>query len=96
MANTVQKNNKGRLGSIVAGVASAVAVAGVAVAATIALKDKKTREKVKKSLEGIKDRAINYVESLEKKPETKKIISNTKKSSKKIIKVTKKAKKVTK
>lgn len=65
MGNMIKKNNKSRLGSVVAGVAGAVAVAGVTVAATIALKDKKTREKVKKAFTNIKNQAMDYVETLE-------------------------------
>lgn len=86
MVNTVQKNKKSGFGGVVAGVAGAVAVAGVAVAAAIALKDKKTREKVKRTLVAVKDQAMNYVETLENKPEAKKIISDVKKVSKKVVK----------
>lgn len=58
-----QDHNK-NIGSVVAGVAGAVAVAGVAVAATMALRDEKTREKAKKVLINVKDQAIDYVGTL--------------------------------
>lgn len=57
-------NNKNAIGSVVSGVAGAVAIAGVAVAATMALSDKKTRKKVKKVLIDVKDQATDYVETL--------------------------------
>lgn len=66
MLNTNQKkqgDNKNTIDPVVAGIAKAVAIAGVAVA--IALKDKKTREKIKKSFISIKDQAIDYVKTLE-------------------------------
>lgn len=61
-----QNNGSGSFGSIVAGVAGAVAVAGVTVAATIALRNKKNREKAKKILLKVKDQTLDYVDSLKK------------------------------
>lgn len=50
--------------------AGTVAIAGVAVAATIALKDEKTRKKVGKVLTDVKDQAIDYVETLKTESDT--------------------------
>jgi hypothetical protein len=76
MATTNQKkieNNKKVLGSVVAGVAGAAVIAGAAVAATMALKDEKTREKVKNALIKAKDQAISYVDTFKSTdPSTKK------------------------
>lgn len=81
-----KQNNKNTIGSVVTGVAGAAAIAGVTVAATMALKDKKSREKVKKMLINVKDQAIDYVETLKTEPKagegtrmTKKIATDTKK-----------------
>lgn len=85
-----KQNNKNTIGSVVAGVAGAAAIAGVTVAATMALKDKKSREKVKKMLISVKDQTIDYVETLKTEPNagegtsmTKKIAADTKKVVKK-------------
>lgn len=81
-----QNDNKNTMGSVVAGVAGAVAIASVAVAATMALKDEKTRKKTKKVFIDVKDQAINYIDALKKEPSgnkktyaIKKIAKNTKK-----------------
>lgn len=84
-----QKDKKNIINSVVgfAGVATAVvAMAGVAVVATMELKDKKNRVKVKKMLVNVKDQAIGYVDTLksesndlEKNHTAKKITANTKK-----------------
>jgi len=82
-----QDENKNIIGSVVAGVAGAVAVA-----ATMALKDEKTRKKLKKVLINVKDQAIDRVETLKTEPTTgeesnkiKKIATDTKKVVKKRI-----------
>lgn len=62
-----QNKNKNTIGSVVAGVVGAVAIAGVT-AATMALRDEKTRKKVKKVLVNVKDQAIDYVEALKTEP----------------------------
>jgi len=67
-----QNDNKTRIGSVVAGVAGAIAVAGVAVAATMALKDEKTRKKVKNALISAKDKAIDYVDTFKTESNAKK------------------------
>lgn len=51
MTSTIQNkqsNTEETLGKIIAGVVGVVGVAGVVLGATIALKDKRSREKVKK------------------------------------------------
>lgn len=70
MTTTHQKkqNDKNTISTVVAGVAGAVAIAGVAVAATMALKDEETRQKVKKVLINVKDQAIDYAEALKTEP----------------------------
>lgn len=81
MTNKYQKkqdHNK-NIGSVVAGVAGAVAVAGVAVAATMALRDEKTREKAKKVLTNVKDQAIDYVDTLKTEPNKREKSSSIKK-----------------
>lgn len=87
-----QDDNKNTVGSIVAGVAGGVAIAGVAVAATIALKDEKTRKKVGKVLTDVKDHAIDYVETLKTEPSIdkgkqviKKSATATKKGDKQLV-----------
>ena len=50
---------------VMAGVAGAVAGAGLAVAASTALKDEKNRQKVKQVLSNIKDHAQEYVADAE-------------------------------
>ncbi len=110
MANMNQRKNKSRLGTVVRGVAGAVAVAGVAVAVTRALKNRKTRDKVKKTATYVRRKAMKYVKALEKKQEARKIIAKAKQISKKVSrrkvgmptlkvsakKIAKKVKKVTK
>lgn len=49
--------------AVVAGVVGAVAGAGVAVAATMAMKDEKTREKVGQVLQSVKDQAMEYMDT---------------------------------
>ncbi|MDP2692845.1 MAG: hypothetical protein Q8O88_04370 [bacterium] len=63
-----QEDNKNAIGSVVAGVAGAVAIAGVAVAATMALKNEKTRKKVKGVLIDMKNQAIDYFDTLKTEP----------------------------
>jgi hypothetical protein len=58
-----KQTNQKTIGAVVTGVAEAVTIAGVTFAA-MALKDKKTREKVKKTLIGAKDQAMDYLETL--------------------------------
>lgn len=67
-----KQDNKNTIGSVAVKVAEAVVIAGVAVAATIALKDEKTRKKVKKALVNVKDQAIGYVEDMQNKAQDKK------------------------
>lgn len=84
--NTKKQKEKNRAGSIVAGVAGAVVVAGVAVAATMALKDEKNRKKVKKAMVGVKDQALDYVNNFKTEHE----ITKEKGIVEKVIKTDKK------
>jgi len=83
-----KKEDKQIPGAVVAGVAGAVVVAGAAVAATMALKDKKSRKKVKKVLVGVKDNAMEYMKTIqaglkkEEKNVPKRIVKETKKLAK--------------
>ena len=83
-----KQNNKSVIGSVVAELARATAVAAI-----IALRDEKTRKRVKKVLVSAKDQAIDYVEALKTelnaKREThvvKKTIADTKTIVEKTIK----------
>lgn len=60
------------INSVVAAVTGVVVGAGVAIAGAVALKDKKSREKVKKVLNNVKDQAIGYMENMQKQAEDKK------------------------
>jgi hypothetical protein len=62
MTDTKQtQNKKAGVSPVAAGVAGAIVGAGVAVAATAAMKDEKTREQVKKVLTKVKDQASEYM-----------------------------------
>jgi len=73
-------DKKNSMGVIAAGVAGGIALAGVAaVAATIALKDDKTRKKVKHVLNDMKDQALDYVDKLNTESDTKEAVETVKK-----------------
>ncbi len=58
-----KQDGKNTMGYTAAGVAGAVAIAGVAV--SMALKDKKTRKRVTKALINAKNQVMDYVDGLE-------------------------------
>lgn len=60
-----QDNSKNAMEHAAIGVAGAAVIAGVAVAATMALKDKKTKERLTKVLINAKNQAMDYVSELE-------------------------------
>ncbi len=62
MKNIKQSNQQ--MNPVATGIAGAVVGAGVAVAASRAMKDAKTRKKVKDVFNAVKDQAIDYVESV--------------------------------
>lgn len=64
IAQQRSRQNKSSFGAFAAGL---VAVTGVAVATTIALKDKKTRDKVKNVLRDLKDQTLDFIDTLDKK-----------------------------
>lgn len=75
MITTHQKNQgdlRNTISSVAAGVAGATVIAGAAIATTVALKDKKTREKIKNVLINAKDQAIDYVDTFRTKSNVKK------------------------
>jgi hypothetical protein len=74
-----KQDDEHTLGSIVTGIAEAVAIVGVAVTATMALKDEKTREKVKKTLINVKDQTINYIDTFKTESKTEEGIHTVKK-----------------
>lgn len=73
-----KQDDKNTIGSVVAGIAGVAAVAGVAIAATMALKDEKSREKVKNVLINAKDQAREYAEKLKTDLNTRKETHATK------------------
>lgn len=64
-----QNNHKNPIDTVVSNVAGAAVIAGVAVAATIALQDKNNRNQLKKTLIKVKDQAIDYVQDFKKEQE---------------------------
>lgn len=75
MAGTNQKKQgerKSGLNLVVAAVTGTVVGAGVAVAGTVALKNEKNRERVKKVLTNIKKQATDYVGNMQKEAQDKK------------------------
>jgi len=84
-----QRNKKNAIGVLAAGVAGAVALAGVAVAATAVLQDEKNRKKVKDALLTMKDQAKDYVETFKTDPHTKEAVKTLKKVSTETKKVVK-------
>lgn len=85
-----QDENKNTINSVIAGVAGAAAIAGAAVGAAMALKDEKTREKVRKVLISVKDQAINYVETLKIEPDIQEAVRTIKKTAEETKKVVEK------
>lgn len=65
-------NNQGGVNPAVAAGVGAVVGAGVAVAATMALKDEKSRQKVTDVINHVKDHAAGYIDDLQKQAEDKK------------------------
>lgn len=61
-----QDKRKSGFNPVVAAVTGAVVGVGVAVAGAVALKDKKTREKVKQALTNVKNQATDYMEDKKK------------------------------
>ena len=58
-----KQTNNNTAGLVVAELAGAAAVAGITVATTLALKDKKTRDRVRKVLNIVKNQLADYVET---------------------------------
>ena len=77
--NTVKGNtqkNSNILGNVIVGAAEVAAIAGVAVAATLALKDEKSRKKTGKMLNNAKDKTIKYIQTLNNNPDVKNLKKN--------------------
>jgi len=77
--NTVKGNtqkNSNILGNVIVGAAEVAAIAGVAVAATLALKDEKSRKKTGKMLNSAKDKTIKYIQTLNDNPDVKNLKKN--------------------
>jgi len=90
-----QNKEKGGINPMIAAVAGAVVGAGVAVAGTIILEDKKNQEKVKKVLNNVKKQVKGYVENMEKQVGDKKneIEEKVTDGKKKVSRITKSVKK---
>lgn len=92
MFNNDNKNkdrDKKGISPIMAGVTGAVMGAGVAVAATQALKDKKTRSKLKQTISAVKDQTLSYVENFNGSPALKQKSNQIKKAAKTAKKIKK-------
>lgn len=84
-------NHKNLIHTAASSIAGAAVIAGVAVAATIALQNKNNRNQVKKTLIKVKDQAVDYVDGFKNeqgiderkvKPAIKKVLNS---KSKKLI-----------
>jgi len=69
---TKQNENKS-INPIVAAVTGAVVGAGLAIAGTVALKDEKNIEKVKKMMTNVKDQAVEFKKNVQEQAQDKKI-----------------------
>ena len=74
--NTQQNKNNNTLGSVITGAVEVAAIAGVAVAATMALKDEKSRRKTGKMLNNAKDKTVKYIQTLNNNPDVKNLKKN--------------------
>ncbi len=74
-----QDENKKGFNPVVAGMAGAVAGAGVAVAATMTLKNPEGRKKVRKVLSNVRDQAMDYVSNMRSQPKVSNGVSKVKK-----------------
>lgn len=59
---------------VAAAVTGAIVGAGVAIAGTIALEDKKNRKEIKQVFTNLKDQAVGYLEKMQNKIKSKKAI----------------------
>ena len=66
------KTSKNKVNPLVAGVAGATVGAGVAVAASVAMNDKKNRQRVEKVIGLVKEQATEYIENLQSPKNMKK------------------------
>lgn len=72
MSNQKEKNEKMKSAkSVVAAVTVAAVGAGIAVAAALALNNKKNRTQVKKVLTNVKDQAGDYIDGMQNKTQDK-------------------------
>lgn len=86
MTDFVKKEKKGT-NPVAAVVAGAVVGAGLAVAGSVLLKDKKSRDKVKKVLDNVKDQAKGYIDTVQKQVEEKKdVVEKKVEVGKKVVK----------
>jgi len=83
------KNQKKTVSPMAAAITGAVIGAGAAVAGAAALKNEKTRAQAKKALTQVKNKAVDYMESLQKDAEGKKeeAENNLKKGTAKVKKI---------
>ena len=87
--------NQGGINPVAAAVAGAVVGAGVAVAGAVVMGNKKNREKISKVLNDAKDKAVNYMEGIQKQAQDKKdeVGEKLTKGKEKVKRVTKSVKK---
>ena len=85
------KNRRHGIGPLAAAVTGAVIGVGAiaAVGGAVALRDKKTQEKVKKVLGDVKDQAVSYMEDMQKTTDKKKAVTLTSKAKKPLPKPSK-------
>jgi hypothetical protein len=81
MINSKQKIKRDN--PLIAAIAGAIFGAGAAIAGTVALKDKKNRDKAKKVLTNVKNQALGYVKKIQK--ETKNEETKNEKTNKKKV-----------
>jgi hypothetical protein len=63
-----KQNKTNSIGKIIAGIGGGIAIVGVIAGTAVALKDKKSRDKVKKAFLHIKDKVGDYIETMHKDP----------------------------
>lgn len=71
MLDKKQDHEKNGVSPVTAAITGAVVGAGIAVVGTVALSDKNNREKIKKILTNTKDKAVDYVENMQKQAKDK-------------------------
>ena len=66
-SNKQKQDDKNRFNQVAAAVTGAVIGAGVAVAGTMVMSSKKNQDKVKKVISDVKEKAVDYIEGIQRK-----------------------------